>query len=470
MSTQRSKIAFLRDTLRQYLEKHFATFASVFVCLYMLFGLFAFLYLQGDMNDWYAFMRNDAHVTLFATYFLAGIFGSILVIFLRKGPNLLNAPKRILTVSFLVMIIVGLAAFTYLNVQANQENYSWMNDGLVYQRIAQSFLTYHEFLQDGTFTHHFGPVYPVYLSIFYSFLPIDVGTRIATEISFLAALVGVFFITRRMYGNAPALVTTGLVATVPSYIFAVSRNFSEPIVVLFYVLTLYFILESLKPRKENRIIVAGLTAALGFLVKSSIGYFFIIAGLSGFLWRFYYMRWNVLKNKNYALAIVVFFSFLGTWTIRNIYHFWDGTFEGLIFAIQPSEYMYKATLYTFGLDFGGFFLELLFFGVFLTFFILTYSWFFADYLKASMKRIRDERVSCLLLSVVLTVVVGLIVTSVNFIYETGWEPPFFISYFPQSQMRYFISNMVRYCFITIVPLTWFAYESARKFTAENSSN
>jgi hypothetical protein len=172
------------------------------------------------------------------------------------------------------------------------------------------------------------------------------------------------------------------------------------------------------------------------------------------------MRWNVSKNKNYVMAILVFFSLLGVWTARNVYHFWDGTLQGLIFALQPSEYTYNATSYTFSLDFGGFFLELLFFGVFLGFFMLAYSWFFADYLKASIKRIRDERVSCLMLSVMLTVGIGLIITAVNFIYETGWEPPFFVSYFPQSQVRYFISNMVRYIFIAIVPLTWLAYESA----------
>jgi 4-amino-4-deoxy-L-arabinose transferase-like glycosyltransferase len=433
-----------------------------------LFGLFAFLYLQGDMNDWYAFMRNDAHVTLFATYFGAGILGSAWIMLLRKGPSLLAAPKKVLTASFLIVIIVGVCAFTYLNCRATQDNYSWMNDGLVYQHIAQSFLTTHEFLQDGTFTHHFGPIYPLYLSIFYTILPVDVGTRIAAEVGFVAALVVVFLLTRKMYGETAAVITTGLVATVPPYVFAVSRNFAEPLVLVFYTVTLYFILESLKPEKENRIIIAGFTAALGFLVKSSVGYFFIIAGVSGFLWRFYYMHWGVLKNKNYIMAILVFFSLLGAWTVRNVYRFWDGTLQGLFFAIQPSEYMYKATSYTFSLDPSGFFLELLFFGVFLVFFILAYSWFFADYLKASFKRIRDERVSCLLLSVMLTVGVGLIVSAVNFIYETGWEPPFFLSYFPQSQVRYFVSNMVRYVFIAIVPLTWFAYESAHKLTAEKN--
>ncbi len=454
----------------QIIREHFAILVALFVCLYELFGLLAFLYMQGNLNDWYAFMRNDAYVTLFATYFVAGALGSASVLFLKKGPKLFDAPQKVLAAGFLLIIFVGGCAFTYLNYEATPDNYSWMNDGMVFQRLGQSFLVNHEFIQDGTWTHHFGPVYPMYLSFFYSFLPVDAGTRIASEIAFVGAAFVVFFVTRRMYGGISALVTTGLIVAVPTYVFATSRNFAEPLVLALYTLTLYFILQSLKPEKENRIIVAGLTAALGFLVKSSVGYFFIIAGISGFLWRFHYMSWGVFKNKNYIAAIVVFFSLLGAWTVRNVYHFWDGTLQGLIFAIQPSAYMYDATLYTFSLDLGGFFLEVLFFGVFLFFFLLAYSWFFADYMKTSLKRIRDERVSCLLLAVMLTAAVGLITTSVNFIYETGWEPAFFVSYFPQQQVRYFLGNMIRYCFIALVPLTWFAYESVpRVHSGENSA-
>lgn len=442
----------------------------VFVCSYLLFGLFVFLYLQGDMNDWYAFMRNDAHVTLFATYCATGIVGLGSVILLRKGPNLLRTPQRLLAVSFLIIIIVGVGAFTFLNYRVTADNYLWMHDGLVYQEMGQSFLVNHEFLENGTLTHHFGPIYPLYLSIFYSFLPVDVGTRVATEIGFVLAVFVVFFMTKRMYGSISGLITAGLIATVPTYVFAASRNFAEPFVLIFFTLTMYFILESLKPNKENRIIIAGFTAVLGFLIKSSLGYFFIIAGVAGFLWRFHYVRWNVFKNKNYLAAIVVFFSLLGVWTARDVYHFWDGTLQGLFFAIQPSDYMYKATVYTFSLDFGGFFIEVLFFAVFLVFFLLAYSWFFADYMRASLRRIRDERVSCILLSVVLTLGIGLIITATYFIYETGTMPSFWVSYFPQSQTRYFISNMLRYVFIAIVPLTWFAYESAQKTVSEKPAS
>jgi hypothetical protein len=447
------------NKVKTALAKRLNVLVPIVICTYLLVGLFAFLLLKGDMNDWYAFMRNDAEVALFAMYCIVGVLGMGTVILLKKGPNLLAAPKRVLVASFLIAIIVGTCVFTYLNFSATHDNYVWMNDGWIYQQMAQSFLVNHEFIIEGNYTHHFGPVYPLYLSVFYVFLPPYLGTQIAVELSFILAILVVFFVTKNMYGTTPALVTTGLIATLPNFIFSTSRNYSEPFVLLLYTITMYFILESLKPQKENRIILAGLTAALGYLIKSSFGYFFIIAGLTGFLWRFYYMRWRVFKNKNYLLAVVVFFALLIIWTARNLYHFWDGTFLNLFAASQPSDYMYRATFYTFTVNFGGFFIETLFFTLFLGFFMLAYSWPFAENLKKSFKRIREERLSCLLVAVMLTFAIGLVTTSMYFIFETGWMPSFWVSYFPQQQVRYFLYNLVRYCFIAIVPLSWLAYES-----------
>jgi hypothetical protein len=439
--------------------KRLSTLVPIVVCAYLLAGLFAFFLLKGDMNDWYAYMRNDAEVVLFAMYCIIGVLGMGLVILLKKGTSILGASKRVLAASFLVAIVVGGCVFTYLNFSSTHENYLWMHDGWVYQQMAQSFLVNHEFMADGNYTYHFGPVYPLYLAVFYAFLPPQLGSQVAVEFSFLLAILGVFFITRRMYGATRALVTTGLVATLPNFLFATSRNYSEPFVLLLYSVTMYFILESLKPQKENRIVFAGLTASLGYLTKSSFGYFFIIAGLAGFLWRFHYMRWRVFKNKNYLLAIALFFALLLAWTARNLYHFWDGTFLGLFEVAQQSEYMYRATSYTFTVNFGGFFIETLFFAVLLGFFMLAYSWPFAENLKKSFKRIREERLSCLLVSVMLPLLIGLITTSMYFIFETSWMPNFWVSYFPQQQVRYFLYNLVRYCFIAVVPLSWLAYES-----------
>jgi len=447
------------NKVKTALTKRLSVLVPIVVCVYLLTGLFVFVLLKGDMNDWYAFMRNDAEVVLFALYCVVGVVGMGMVFLLKKGTGILCASKGVLAASFLIAVIVGACVFTYLNFSSTQDNYVWMNDGWAYQQMAQSFLVNHEFIIDGNYTHHFGPVYPLYLSVFYVFLPPHVGSQIAVELSFILSILVVFFITRKMYGTTPALVTTGLVATLPTFIFATSRNYSEPFVLMLYTVTMYFILESLKPQKENRIVLAGLTAALGYLTKSSFGYFFIIAGLSGFLWRFYYMRWRVLKNKNYLLAITVFFALLLAWTARNLYRFWNGTFLDLFEASQQSDYMYRATAYTFTVNFGGFFIETLFFALFLGFFMLAYTWPFAENLKKSFKRIREERLSCLLVSVVLPLVIGLVTTSMYFNFEISWMPSFWVFYFPQQQVRYFLYNLVRYCFIALVPLSWLAYES-----------
>jgi hypothetical protein len=302
----------------------------------------------------------------------------------------------------------------------------------------------------------------MFLSPFYVLLPAHLGTQIADEVSFILALFVVFFITKKMYATAPALITTGLIATFPIYVFATARNYSEPLVLIMFTVTLYFILESLKPRRENRIIVAGLTAAIGFLIKSSFGYFFIIAGVAGFLWRFYYMRWRVFKNKNYLLAILVFLALLLVWTARDLYHFWDGTFLNLFVAAQPSDYMYTATNYTFSLPhLGSFFSVTLLFSMYAIFFMAGYTWIFGDYLAKSFRRIREERISCLMLSVVLALVIGLIVTGMYFVYENSYMPAF-ASDLPQGLVRYFLMNFGRYSFIVFVPLSWLAYELAKK--------
>lgn len=444
------------------IESRLNVIFPIIVCIYLLFGLFTFFIIKGDPSDWYALMRNDAEVALFAIYCIIGVIGACTVLVFKKVPNLMGSSNKTLKTAFLITIIISTFVFTYLNATATQINYEWMNDGLVYQQMGQSFLANQEFIINGSYSHHFGPIYPIYLSIFYFFLPIHFGTQVAVEFSFILALITIFIITRKMYGTTPALVTTAIATIIPNYLFAASRNYAEPFVLALFIITMYFILESLKPRKQNCIIIAGLTAAIGYLVKSSFGYFFIVAGLCGFLWRFYYMRWGVLKNKNYLAAIVVFFTIIGAWTIRNLYRFWDGTFANFFMAIQPSEYMLNATTYTFTRNLGGYFIEILIFAMFLGFFMISYAWLFIGQLKSSIKRIKDERISCLIVAILLTLLLGLFITVIYFIYENSWMATFYVSYFPQQQVRYFLYNLLRYCFIALVPLTWLVYEIDRK--------
>ncbi len=435
------------------------------ICGYLVICLFTFLILQGDLNNWVAFMDGRASIALFFLYSMFGVVGTGITLIFKKELKILENSRKVLIASFLLATIIGSSVFAYLNFSSTQANYDWMADGLAYQRMGQSVLINHEFIVDGLFTHHYAPVYPLYLSMFYAFLPIHLGTQIAVEIAFSISIIVVFLITKKLYKTIPALITTALIATLPTYLFATSRNYAEPMLLIFYTLTIFFILESLNPEKGNRIILAGLFAGLGFLTKSSMGYFFLLTGIAGFLWRFYYMKWRVLKNKNYVIAIVIFLAFVLTWTARNLYHFWDGTFADLLVASQPSQYLYEATVFSLTKDFGSFFVQFWFFMLLTMFFMLSYGWIFSGYLKKAFAKIRNERISCLMLSIVLPLLIGWIISAVAFVYENEWMPNYWITYYPVSQTRYFVYNLIRYCFITIVPLSWLAYEVAGKASA-----
>lgn len=397
-------------------------------------------------------------MALLGLYSLIGVAGITATMVLKKEANILECPRRLLIATFSATVIIAFCVFTYLNFTATPANYDWMHDGLLYQQMGQSWLQNREFIVDGSYTHHFSPVYPIYLSFFYIFLPIHLGTQIAVQIIFSLSILTIFVVTKKLYGAIPALVSTTLVVTIPSFLFSTSRNYSEPLVLLFYTLTIFFILESLKPEKANRIILAGLFAALGFLTKASLGYFFIITGAAGFLWRFYYMRWQVFKNKNYLAAITVFLALIFVWTARNLSLFWDGSFSNLLSAVQPSQYLNTAVINTLTKDSGSVLVEFWFFAALSALFIAPYIWILSPYVKKVFNRLREERISCILLSIMLPVIIGLVIGAVDFIYENEWMPDFWITYYPVSQVRYLTSTLIRYLFIAIVPLSWLAYE------------
>jgi hypothetical protein len=71
------------------------------------------------------------------------------------------------------------------------------------------------------------------------------------------------------------------------------------------------------------IILAGLFAGLGYLTKSSVGAFFILAGLGGLAWRLHWKGWRVLRDPAYLAAIVVFGLLVAAWAARNWILFGD---------------------------------------------------------------------------------------------------------------------------------------------------
>lgn len=455
---------------RHFDRKRRLIIAPVISCVFLLACLFTYLIFQGDLQDWRAFMGGEASMALIGLYSVAGVVGMVATLLLKRDTHVFEAPRKLLVAVFLATIIIGFGVFTFLNFTATPANYDWMHDGLLYQQMGQSWLANREFIVDNLYTHHFAPVYPIYLSFFYMFLPVHLGTQIAVEIIFSVSIAIVFLITKRLYGLIPSLLSTALVVTIPSFVFSSSRNYAEPMVLILYTLTIFFILESLKPEKGNRIILAGLCAALGFLTKASLGYFFILTGIAGFLWRFYYMRWRVFKNKNYLAAIAVFLALVLTWTARNVALFWDGSFAGLFSAAQSSQYLNDAVIHSLTKDLGSFVVEFWFFAVLSALFLAPYIWILSPYVKKAFTKLRDERISCLLLAIALPVLIGLAMGAVDFIYENEWMPDFWVTYYPVSQVRYLTSTLIRYLFIAVVPLSWLAYEFANEKAKEEKEN
>jgi 4-amino-4-deoxy-L-arabinose transferase-like glycosyltransferase len=415
---------------------------------------------MGNLDDWMLFMANTNSLVTLGLYTVVGIVGFTLVFLFKKDLDLFSCSKKIVAVCFLATIIVGVCVFTFLNFTSNEANYLFLHDGVIYKELGQSFLKNAEFIElNGNYNHHAGPIFPLYLSPFYLFLHPHYGTQIALEIIFIVSLLVTFFTTKKLYGLTAGLITSALVSTVPMYIFSTSRNYAEPLILIFYILTLYFIVESLKPENEHYIILAGLTGVLGFLTKPSVGYFFIIVGVIGLLWRYHYVGWNAFKNKNYLLALGVFLSITLVWTARNITRFWDGTTWGLFTAAFPSNYMGQVTVFNVN-NLGNFFVETIFFSAFSAIFLSAYSWVFMGGLKNSFRHLREEKNCFLLIAMVLPILVGVFSSSLFYNLETTAEQA--ISYLPDYQVRYFNLNTTRYLFVALIPLSWLAFEGQKK--------
>ncbi|MEA3202794.1 MAG: hypothetical protein QOI63_460, partial [Thermoplasmata archaeon] len=146
------------------------------------------------------------------------------------------------------------------------------------------------FLRHGTFTmpwgdvdtfrtaavpsHHYPPLYPVYLAGFYKLLGFSQSsTHVAAIVSSLAALFVTWLCTRDLYGQRKALVVVAVVAVSPILVQNTGQGYSENLVLLLFVATLWAILKSLE--KPWYILPAGILAGLGYLTKSSMGYFFV---------------------------------------------------------------------------------------------------------------------------------------------------------------------------------------------------
>jgi len=165
-------------------------------------------------------------------------------------------------------------------------------------------------------SHHYPPLYPAYLAGFYAVFGVSAATtQVASIVASLALLVVVYACTRDLYDADRALATTAVLALYPVLIKTTGEAYSENLVLVTFTLTMWSILRSLE--EPRYIVPAGLFAGLGYLTKSSMGYFFFLAGAAGFCWRLYWMGRELFEDRHYWAAVGVFGTIVAAWAGRN---------------------------------------------------------------------------------------------------------------------------------------------------------
>ncbi|MHB8606460.1 MAG: ArnT family glycosyltransferase [Thermoplasmatota archaeon] len=312
-----------------------------------------------------------------------------------------------------------------------------IEDAAEFTEMARSFAQGHEFFERWSgYSHYYPPAFPVIAGV--AFLAAGgaslAALKAASVATGIAAILVVFATTRDLFGREKAFASAALFATFPMFIEYEAHGFSESLVTLFFVLTIWGILRSLD--KPHYIVLAGVFAGLGYLTKSSMGYFFLLAGAMGFAWRFYYMRWRVLREKWYAVAAALFAVPVFVWGGRNVARFGWPNWE-----TQPHAGASLAALAT---NPGA---PAVLLGKTLFFLLILFA-FAAPWLRPlarSLRKIRDERVSGLWMAVGTPVIVAI----------------FFVTAFYFAEHRPFIDPDNKRYLVTCVPiLAWIALRDA----------
>ena len=185
-------------------------------------------------------------------------------------------------------------------------------------------------------SHHFAPGLPIIEALFVSVFG-DGRIALVVPLILLSWLAVAFamWTTNDLYGTDAALLVGAAVSLDwTGSFFGTFLGYSENLVLIVITVTLWAILRAI--RSDKFVLFAGLAAGIGYLSKASIGWFFIIAGIGGFLYRLMFRGWGVLRNGWYWGAIAIFALPVALWSYRNLSLFWDGTPGGLIDAWQTS--------------------------------------------------------------------------------------------------------------------------------------
>lgn len=294
------------------------------------------------------------------------------------------------------------------------------------------------------YSHHYSPAYPIYLAPFVAIGGLSPMTiKFAAFVSSLLMIAVAFWTTRSLYGASKAFLVAAAASVDPALIATGSAGYSEDFLTLFFVLTMWAILKSL--RDERYMVLAGVFAGIAYLTKGVMGWFFLIAGLSGLAWRFHYIRWRVFKDKYYIAAILIFAAFVAAWSLRNLTRFWDGSAAGLLTAWQSSAYFARATDEAAANPLALAFILAVRLPFYVGLFLLLGIYWLKDFRR--MTRITDEHYSGLWLAVFLTYFLAWLISGILWVHEGN--PIFWV-------------DQIRYVVMANVVILWLVVKDAKE--------
>jgi 4-amino-4-deoxy-L-arabinose transferase-like glycosyltransferase len=181
------------------------------------------------------------------------------------------------------------------------------------------------------------PIYPAYLAFFYTTFGYSIEiTQIAGIIFAVITLLIIYLTTKDLFGHRKGLIVTAIISVTWPLIIYPGMEWADNVVLLFFTLTLWSFLKGLKDSRY--MILFGLFAAILFLTKiHSVHYIIIIAPIVGFfIWRFLYIGWDVLRDRNYYIGGAIFILITLGWQIRNYVRF-AGTSQGGSFIYTSAD-------------------------------------------------------------------------------------------------------------------------------------
>lgn len=200
---------------------------------------------------------------------------------------------------------------------------SWgiVYDGAVMSVMGESFAVHGEFLVPyasvPTYYHHYPPLYPMYLSLFYRLLGFSLfATKLAEFVLSLLLIGVVWWTTADLMGRRKAWYAAAFAALEPMFLITSLIGYSEELVGILFVLTAWAAVKGL--RQLPYLTLAGLFAGLGFLAKASIGWVFVVTIVMGFLWMYRIRGWWILRSKWFVTGAGIFALLAGGWTLRNL--------------------------------------------------------------------------------------------------------------------------------------------------------